>query len=67
MKSSFLSLRLFRKSNFYPLLVTSQELLAIYQDSSYIRAIGDTLQKKSNLRLKGIAGSFDTLLLASVT
>ncbi|MEM6642799.1 MAG: transcription-repair coupling factor, partial [Bacteroidota bacterium] len=46
---------------------TSQELLAIYQDSSYIRAIGDTLQKKSNLRLKGIAGSFDTLLLASVT
>jgi len=42
------------------------ELLSIYQESSISKAIKETLETKKILRLKGIAGSFDALLFASI-
>ncbi|MFK7953358.1 MAG: transcription-repair coupling factor [Ekhidna sp.] len=41
------------------------ELLGKYRNSSNIEAVVEALQKKQQLRLKGIAGSFDALLVAS--
>ncbi|MEM9895925.1 MAG: transcription-repair coupling factor [Bacteroidota bacterium] len=46
--------------------MTSKDLLSKYSSSTITEAISDTLLKKKNLRLKGIAGSYDALLLASV-
>ena len=43
-----------------------KELLSKYQESSITQAIAETLQKKKTLRLKGISGSFDALLLSSL-
>jgi len=42
------------------------ELLDNYSGNSTIKAISETIQKKKQLRLKGIAGSFDCLLLSAV-
>lgn len=45
--------------------MTANELLQRYRESTNIQAVVETLQKKKQLRLKGIAGSFDALLVAS--
>ncbi len=46
--------------------MNSKKLLSTYQSSSFTQAIAETLNKKNTIRLKGIAGSFDSLLLSSV-
>ena len=46
--------------------MNSQDLVSIYQESSISKAIVETLEHKEMLRLKGIAGSYDALLLSSV-
>lgn len=46
--------------------VNTKDLLIRYQESSNVKAIAETLEKHKNLRLKGIAGSFDALLVAAV-
>ena len=46
--------------------MNTKELLKKYLDSSNVKAIAESIQKKNQLRLKGISGSYDTLLLASV-
>lgn len=42
-----------------------KKLLSRYQNSSNAKAIAETLKKQKNLRLKGIAGSFDALIVAA--
>ncbi|WP_420578699.1 transcription-repair coupling factor [Ekhidna sp.] len=43
----------------------TKDLLQKYQESTNIKAIAETIQKKKQLRLKGIAGSYDAVLVAS--
>lgn len=44
----------------------ASELLDKYAGNTTVKAVADTIQKKKQLRLKGIAGSFDCLLLSAV-
>lgn len=44
----------------------STELLNRYSESPTIKAIAETIQKRAQLRLKGIAGSFDSLIISAV-
>lgn len=43
----------------------TKELLQKYQESTNIKAIAEAIQNKKQLRLKGIAGSYDAMLVAS--
>ena len=45
--------------------MNTQDLLQKYKESTNVKAIAETIQKKKQLRLKGIAGSYDALLVAS--
>jgi transcription-repair coupling factor (superfamily II helicase) len=45
--------------------LNTKELLEKYKESSNIQSVVDALQKNQQLRLKGIAGSYDALLVAS--
>lgn len=46
--------------------MNTKDLLELYTDSSTFQAVAESLQKKQQIRLKGISGSFDALLLAAV-
>ena len=46
--------------------MNTKELLSIYKENSHIKAIAESLEKKKQLRLKGIAGSFDAVLVSTI-
>lgn len=45
--------------------MNTKDLLQKYQESTNVKAIAETIKKKKQLRLKGIAGSYDALLVAA--
>ncbi|MEQ8907112.1 transcription-repair coupling factor [Ekhidna sp.] len=45
--------------------MNTKDLLQKYQESTNVQAIAESIEKKQQLRLKGIAGSYDALLVAS--
>ncbi|WP_424962673.1 transcription-repair coupling factor [Ekhidna sp.] len=45
--------------------MNTKDLLQKYQESTNVKAIAETIRKKKQLRLKGIAGSYDALLVAA--
>ncbi|MEQ8626349.1 transcription-repair coupling factor [Ekhidna sp.] len=45
--------------------MNTKDLLQKYKESTNVKAIAETIQKKKQLRLKGIAGSYDALLVAA--
>ena len=45
--------------------MNTKDLLLHYQKSTNIQAVSESLSKKKQLRLKGISGSFDTILFAA--
>ncbi|WP_089355593.1 transcription-repair coupling factor [Ekhidna lutea] len=45
--------------------MNTKDLLLKYQESSNVEAIAESLNKKKQLRLKGIAGSYDAVLVAA--
>lgn len=45
--------------------MNTKDLLAKYQQSTNVTAIAETIEKKKQLRLKGISGSYDSLLVAA--
>ncbi len=46
--------------------MNTKDLLQHYQKSTNILAVSESIAKKKQLRLKGISGSFDTLLFSAV-
>lgn len=44
----------------------ASDILSVYSDSEIIRGISDAIGEKKTIRLKGMAGSFDAILAASV-
>ena len=53
------------RSNFIDTVLNTKDLLQHYQKSTNILAVSESISKKKQLRLKGISGSFDTLLFAA--
>jgi len=47
--------------------LTFQEFISSYNDSPYLQSVRDLLSKKTNLKVKNIAGSFDAVLAASLS
>ncbi len=45
--------------------MNTKDLLQHYQKSTNIQAVSESISKKKQLRLKGIAGSYDTLLFSA--
>ena len=46
--------------------MTFEEFLSAYQESPYIQAVNNLLSKKTNLKVKKLAGSFDAILAAAI-